>query len=87
MSEIVVKVQHIEGLHARPAARFARLAGTFRSALTVLYGEHRADARSLLELLALGIPQGACLTLRAEGEDAEAALLALQNFLETEGEA
>ncbi len=87
MFEITATVQHIEGMHARPAARFVRLAATFRSVLTVLYEERRADARSLLELLALGVPQGARLTLRAEGEDAEAALLALRHFLEMEGEA
>ncbi len=85
MFEVNATVQLIEGLHARPAARFVRLAGTFKSVLTVSYGERRADARSLLEVLALGAPQGACLTLRAEGEDAEAALLALQNFFEAEG--
>lgn len=71
-------VGHPEGLHARPAARFVQTARRFRSRVWVVYSGREADAKSLLSLLALGVEQGAVVTLRAEGEDAEEALEALR---------
>lgn len=78
MPEIRVTVGHPEGLHARPAARFVQTARRFRSRVRVLYRGREADAKSLLSLLALGVEQGAVITIRAEGEDTEEALAALE---------
>lgn len=78
MRERAVVVGHSEGLHARPAARFVQTARRFRSRVRVLYGGREADAKSLLSLLALGVEQGAVIAIRAEGEDAEEALAALE---------
>lgn len=78
MREIEVVAGHPEGLHARPAARFVQTARRFRSRVRVLYGGREADAKSLLSLLALGVEQGAVITMRAEGGDAEEALAALE---------
>ncbi len=78
MPEIVVTVTHEEGLHARPAARFVQTARRFRSRTWVLYDGQKADAKSLLSLLALGVKQGAVITIGAEGEDAKEALVALE---------
>lgn len=78
MREIVVTVGHPEGLHARPAARFVQTARRFRSRVWVVYNSREADAKSLLSLLSLGVEQGAVVTIRAEGEDAEQALEALE---------
>lgn len=78
MPEISVTVGHPEGLHARPAARFVQTARRFRSRVRVLYRGREADAKSLLSLLALGVEQGAVITIRAEGEDTEEALAALE---------
>lgn len=82
MPEITVTVTHEEGLHARPAAHFVQTARRFRSRVRVLYNGREADAKSLLSLLALGVEQGAVITLRAEGEDAGEALAALEASLE-----
>lgn len=78
MREIEVTVGHPEGLHARPAARFVQTARRFRSRIWVLYNGREADAKSLLSLLVLGVEQGAVITIRAEGEDAEQSLEALK---------
>ena len=65
------------GLHARQAARVVRLASRYEARVTVRHAERTADARSLLELLSLGVGPGVEVTLLAEGPDAEAALSAL----------
>jgi len=64
-------------LHARPAGLFVRTAAGFRSRITVAAGEKRADAKSILGILALGAEGGTTLLLTAEGDDAEPALAAL----------
>ena len=67
------------GLHARPAAAFVRLAGTFDAEVTV----NGADGRSVLELMALGITQGQSVHIEANGADATAAVAALTDMLES----
>jgi phosphotransferase system HPr (HPr) family protein len=64
-------------LHARPAANFVRTAMRFSAKVWVAAGEREADAKSLLSVLALGARRGTSLRLRAEGEEAAAAIAAL----------
>jgi phosphotransferase system HPr (HPr) family protein len=61
-------------LHARPAASFVKAAMRFSSRVWVASGEKEADAKSLLSVLALGARRGTRLRLRAEGDDARAAI-------------
>lgn len=63
-------------LHARAAARLVKLAGAYRASLVVESNGKRADAGSILQLLKLGATRGTRLHLRAEGDDAEAAVAA-----------
>lgn len=72
------------GLHARPAARIAQLAKTFTARAELASADGRsASALSAVSMLALSLRHGADLTLRATGEDAEAAVTALAELLES----
>jgi phosphotransferase system HPr (HPr) family protein len=73
------------GLHARPAADFVRIANTFASTITVTSGGKNANAKSILQVISLNVRQGATVTLSATGPDAEGALKALAELLETPG--
>jgi phosphotransferase system HPr (HPr) family protein len=64
-------------LHARPAANFVRTAMRFSARVWVGAGDREVDAKSLLSILALGAKRGTRLRLRAEGDDAVAAIGAL----------
>jgi phosphocarrier protein HPr len=64
-------------LHARPAADFVRTAMRFPDRTWVALGEREVDAKSLLSILALGAKGGTELRLRAEGDQADAAVTAL----------
>jgi phosphotransferase system HPr (HPr) family protein len=69
-------------LHARPAALFVRTAMRFRSTKIVVAANGReADAKSILSVLGLGATAGTVLVVRADGEDAPAALDALAECL------
>ena len=74
---IQVKLPDNVDLHARPAANFVRSAMRFAANVSVAAGEREVDAKSLLSVLALGARRGTSLRLRAEGEDAAAAIAAL----------
>ena len=83
MPDITLTVRHEVGLHARPAALFVQAAKRFGSDIRVTHGEREANAKSILNLLALGVGQGAVITVRAEGEDAEPALAVLEALVES----
>ena len=68
-------------LHARPAADFVRAAMPFSARISVIVDEREVDAKSLLSILALGARRGTSLRLRAEGEDAPAAIAALSDII------
>ena len=72
------------GLHARPAARIAQLAKTFTARVELASADGRsASTLSAVSMLALSLRHGADLTLRAAGVDAEAAVTALAELLES----
>ncbi|WP_224391690.1 HPr family phosphocarrier protein [Pseudonocardia sp. ICBG1293] len=76
------------GLHARPAALFARAAGATGLPVTVATAEKGpVDARSVLALMTLGVVFGDEVVLRAGGDDAPAALDGLVALLETDHDA
>ena len=84
-----VVVKNSQGLHARPADLFAKLAGRYESRIDVIKDGEVVDGKSILAILTLAATEGTCLRLEATGHDAEAALEALaelvnQNFAETE---
>jgi phosphocarrier protein HPr len=51
------------GLHARSAARIARLAKSARAGIWVSRGGEKADATSVLDLLGIACEKGTTLTL------------------------
>lgn len=68
-------------LHARPAGKFSQEAARHAAQVTVAAGEKEADARSVLLVMALGATAGTEVTIRATGDDAEAAAEALARML------
>ena len=86
-SAIVTKsvvIRNPEGLHARPAELFARLALRFEAEIQVVKDNHRVDAKSILHVLTLGASQGQELVLEAQGDDAAAAIQALAKLVDSE---
>ena len=75
---------HAEGLHARPAEMIARQAMKFHADIVLANGSHRVDAKSILEVLTLGAQQGVELLLEASGPDAEEAVTALLELVESD---
>ena len=77
MVEARVVVRTGVGLHARPAAVLVQQASKHACSVSIEYGGKRADAKSILQVLALGVKDGEELVIRAEGEGESEALAAL----------
>jgi phosphocarrier protein len=75
-------LKHPDGLHARPAAQFVKLAGQFKSVVTVRGNGREANGKSILSVLKLGASQGTAVELEVQGDDAEQALQCLAAFLQ-----
>jgi phosphotransferase system HPr (HPr) family protein len=79
-SELLVVLPAEVALHARPAGAFVKAAMGFKSRITVIHGDKEADAKSILSVLALGAEGGSQIRIRAEGDDAAAALQAISDW-------
>lgn len=65
------------GLHARAATKLVQLASKFAADVAVENEGQVADAKSVMGVLLLCSGPGATVTVRAQGEDAEAAVEAI----------
>lgn len=72
-----VVVEHVSGLHARPCLVIVSTVRRFGSKVQIRSGDGEADAGEILQVMSLGVPQGAEVTLSAQGPDAEQVLDAL----------
>ncbi len=59
------------GLHARPAAEFAKRARAFHSDVSLIKNGERYSAESLIDILRANLNQGETFTLEATGRDAD----------------
>ncbi|OGU33025.1 MAG: hypothetical protein A3K13_12325 [Gemmatimonadetes bacterium RIFCSPLOWO2_12_FULL_68_9] len=69
------------GLHARPAAAFVKVAGRFKAEVTVGRDDLVVNGKSIMGVMTLAAEPGSELTIRAEGDDAQAAADALANLV------
>lgn len=76
-----VEIVNRAGMHARPAAEFVKLAGRFRSEITVAKDGLSVNGKSIMGVLMLAAAQGSRLKVVAQGEDAEDAVQALEQLV------
>jgi len=76
-----ITVQNQVGLHARPATFFIQKANEFKSSIWVEKEERRANAKSLLGVLSLGIKGGTTIKIVADGVDEEIAMAKLEELI------
>ena len=78
--EVVVRCE--SGLHNRQATYFVQKANEFESSIWLESANRKMNAKSLLGIMSMGIITGATVTLYAQGNDADAALNALEALLQ-----
>jgi phosphocarrier protein FPr len=86
MPELKITIQHEVGLHARPAAEFVKTANQFPNEIQVQNltdPSERVNAKSILGILTLGVSQGHEILIEATGQQAQEALDALEELIES----
>lgn len=81
MIEARAVIVNSRGLHARPAAKLAKLAGRYASDIEIYKGRRKANAKSIASLLTLAAAEGAKLQIVAAGEDEKQAAEALLRLI------
>jgi phosphocarrier protein HPr len=84
MIESEVRIINPLGLHARAAAQLVRLAGRFKSKISLIRFDNAvmADAKSILSVLTLAAAKGTKLQLTVEGSDENEAAQTISNLFE-----
>jgi phosphocarrier protein len=81
-----IKIRNTQGLHARPASAFVKIANRFEAEVTVRKGGEAVNGKSIMGLMTLAANQGSTLELEVSGADARQAMEELEKFLVTDAE-
>jgi len=65
--EVIVK--NSTGLHARPATLLVKKASSFKSEVTIEFKGKKANAKSLIGVLSLGVTKDSTVVVIASGDD------------------
>jgi len=80
-AERTVTITNRHGLHARPAAEFVKLAGTFSCGIMVQKDDLEVNGKSIMGMMMLAAEFGTEITIRATGDDAASAVERLSELV------
>ncbi len=72
--EKTLKILNEEGMHARPAGAFVKVANEFKSAVEIRANGVTKNGKSIMGIMSLGLVKDSEITLVARGEDEAQAL-------------
>ncbi|HEY4641579.1 MAG TPA: HPr family phosphocarrier protein [Thermoanaerobaculia bacterium] len=82
MSQRDIEIKNKLGLHARAAAKLVHTAARFKSDIKIRKGEEEVDGKSILGILLLAAGRGSVITVRANGDDENEAMDAIQELID-----
>lgn len=83
MARRKVEICNRKGLHARAASRLVQVASEYQADVRLLFNDKQADGKNIMSVMMLAASMGTEVTLEADGDDAEAALDALVELIES----
>jgi phosphocarrier protein len=81
--EAKVVIANKAGIHARPASMLVQTATKFQSKIKLAAKGKSIDAKSILMIMSLGLVKGTEVVISADGADADAAVKALKDLVES----
>jgi phosphocarrier protein HPr len=81
MVERRVTVVNAHGIHARPAAEIVKMAAKFTCEIKLEKDGLEVNGKSIMGVMMLAAECGSEVIIRAEGDDAEAAIIALADLI------
>ena len=79
--EKMITIKNKQGLHARPAALFVQIANKFSSDITIAKGRQKINGKSIMGIMMLAAGAGSKITVIADGDDADKAIVELEKLL------
>lgn len=74
MTKFTAQIIDPIGLHARPASELSRISNSFISEIKIIINGKEANAKSIMNIMALGIKKNDEITIEAIGPDEEDAI-------------
>ena len=84
MQQATVTITVDIGLHARPASLFVQTAKRMQSDIHLKHGEKEANAKSIMQVLTLGVKQYDELEITTTGPDEEEAMQVLSALVKSD---
>lgn len=81
MIRLSVPLTHKYGLHARPSGLLAALACKYQSSVVILWQGEENDAKSVINLLTLGMQAGSTMEFVIDGPDEQEAAQAIEKLV------
>ena len=69
-----------DGMEARRIAELVQMAGNFESRIYIEAGERKVNAKSIMGMMALELPESGIILVEADGEDEEKALQSIEEL-------
>ena len=76
-----VTIKMRESLEATPIAHLVQLANQFDSQVYIEMDTKKVNAKSIMGMMSLVLTRGTEVTIDAQGDDEEKAVVAIENFL------
>ena len=80
MPEKKIKIINKLGLHARAAMKLVNLAGRFQSEIILIYQQREINAKSIMNIMAIGASCGHEVIVKTLGDDQDNALAAIEKL-------
>ena len=81
MIQKAIQIKLEEGLEARPVAMLVQVASQFESTVYINSEDRKVNAKSLTGMMSLGLASGEEVTVVADGNDEDTAVVEIEKFL------
>ena len=76
-----IQIKLEEGLEARPVAMLVQVASQFESTVYINSEDRKVNAKSIMGMMSLGLASGEEVTVVADGNDEDTAVVEIEKFL------
>lgn len=76
-----IQIKLEQGLEARPVAMLVQVASQFESTVYINSEDRKVNAKSIMGMMSLGLASGEKVTVVADGNDEDTAVVEIEKFL------
>jgi phosphotransferase system HPr (HPr) family protein len=84
MLEKNIRIMHETGIHARPAAMLVKVAMRFESDIHLYRDGNQYDAKSIMNVMSMGVRKGEEVHLKVTGQDEHEAFRAITELIDND---